>query len=1082
MAPYTKPETVLRRSEELLSVNQPMSALASISEIFSSKRFRQTPLSSLEPIMLRFIDLCVLLRKTRNVKEGLHMYKNVAQNTSVSSVEMVVQHFITKSKEKLDEALAKVDEIEGPLVAEGADQENGAALVDDLEATETPESLLMSTVSEEKSRDRTYRELVTPWLRSLWEAYRTALDILRNNSRLENFYQQIATEAFEFCLTHTRKTEFRRLAETLRSNLASSQKYTNQAHSINLSDPDVLQRHLETRFQQLNTSVKLELWQESFRTAEDINGLIGLSKKVPKNHVMSAFYEKMIRVFGVGENHLFHAAAYNKYFTIQANVAADQPDKLKKLSGLVLLSALAVPVVGSSTSTNEPQRKMRDNEEDSNSLNKTKLGRLASLLGLTSLPTRANLLKDALMRGVLKKSSPELHSLYEILEVDFHPLSITSKIQPILQQLSEDEETKRYVEPLKEVVLTRLFQQLSQVYDSLKLNRVIKLASFGDSEPENLKITRIRVEKFLMEACKRGELEVTLDHSSQLIKFTDRMFENETNSQISSTQLPTSNIPSLLSFNRDQDLVPTQSLAKSGVLQPNSASLLRTHLTRLASALTVSLNHIMPVLSTINETATPDLHLVKSVALQALQIDGPKQRKMLQKRKVTIEERKRKVEELRQKQDIEEAKAKALRIIQIQEEQQIRLQKQNKEREIKKLKDEADKIRAAEAEKVAMALAAQAGLNVDIKNLKGVDTNTIIQMGVEQIEKEKKELAAKMKTVNKRLDHTERAMRREEIPLLAEDYKLQQIRDETNMKKLQEELVEGLQTKHANEVTIKHKLQKMMPDFLKFKERIANQRGHDYKKAKEESLIKIEQAKIERRAQVVKERKLAKAKAAEELKMKEEEERLEEERKKKQAEIDEQERILKAEAEAKAKAMREEREKERAAAAEMAAKQAQREAEAMAKRENKKLAERAAAPPSAGPAAPTAEPWRRTGPGIGAGAEAGAIVSGVAASAAEARPPVVAELKRPTILPGATKAGGWRERLAMKGGEESESTSPVGGLSRVSSASGTRRDNLPPPSTGTGGSGNAYKPPQNRTEPGSGANSRTPSGRGASRW
>ncbi|WAQ84388.1 hypothetical protein PtA15_4A841 [Puccinia triticina] len=1039
--PYTKPETVLRRSEELLSVNQPMSALASISEIFSSKRFRQTPLSSLEPIMLRFIDLCVLLRKTRNVKEGLHMYKNVAQNTSVSSVEMVIQHFITKSKEKLVEALAKVDEIEGPLVTEGAEQEIAAALVDDLEATETPESLLMSTVSEEKSRDRTYRELVTPWLRSLWEAYRTALDILRNNSRLENFYQQIATEAFEFCLTHTRKTEFRRLAETLRSNLASSQKYTNQAHSINLSDPDVLQRHLETRFQQLNTSVKLELWQESFRTAEDIHGLIGLSKKVPKSHVMSAFYEKMIKVFGVGENHLFHAAAYNKYFTIQANIVADQPEKLKKLSGLVLLSALAVPVVGPNTSTHESHRKVRENEEDANSLAKTKLGRLASLLGLTSLPTRANLLKDALMRGVLKKSSPELRSLYEILEVDFHPLSITSKIQPILQQLSEDEETKRYLEPLKEVVLTRLFQQLSQVYDSLKLNRVIKLASFGDSDPENLRVTRIRVEKFLMEACKRGELEVTLDHSSQLIKFTDRLFENDTNNQISSTQLPMSNIPSLLSFNRDQDLVPTQSLTKSGVLQPNSASLLRTHLTRLASALTVSLNHIMPVLSTINQTTAPDLDLVKSVALQALQIDGPKQRKMLQKRKVTIEERKRKVEELKQKQDIEEAKAKALRIIQIQEEQQIRLQKQNKEREIKKLKDEADKIRAAEAEKVAIALAAQAGLNVDIKNLKGVDTNMIIQMGVEQIEKEKKELAAKMKTVNKRLDHTERALRREEIPLLEEDYKLQQTRDEANMKKLQQEFIEGLQTKHANEVTIKHKLKKMMPDFLKFKERVANQRGHDYKKAKEESLIKIEQAKIERRAQVVRERKLAKAKKleeerlakekeAEELRMKEEAERLEEERKKKQAEIEEQDRIFRAEAEAKAKAMREEREKERAAAAESAARQAQREAEAMAKRENRKLAERAAAPLSSTvPAVKASEPWRR--PGMG---DSGAApVSGVTAATAtgEVRSPMVpapAEIKqRPTILPGAAKAGGWRERMAAKGGEEADSGASSGG-------------------------------------------------------
>ncbi|KAI7954088.1 hypothetical protein MJO28_006635 [Puccinia striiformis f. sp. tritici] len=226
------------------------------------------------------------------------------------------------------------------------------------------------------------------------------------------------------------------------------------------------------------------------------------------------------------------------------------------------------------------------------------------------------------------------------------------------------------------------------------------------------------------------------------------MFENDTNNQMSSSELPASSVPSLLSFNRDQELVPTQSLGKSGVLQPNSATLLRTHLTRLASALTISLNHIMPVLSKINETAVPDLDM---------------------------------------KQDIEEAKAKALRIIQIQEEQQICLRKQNKGREIQKLKDEADKIRAAEAEKVALALAAQAGLTVDIKNLNGVDTNTIVQTGAEQIKQEKKELAAKMTMVNKRLDHTERALRQEEILLLDENYELQQTQDETNMKKLQEE-------------------------------------------------------------------------------------------------------------------------------------------------------------------------------------------------------------------------------------------------------------------------------------------------------
>ena len=179
-----------RRADELLSVNQPLAALSSMSEVFSSKRFRTTPLSTLEPILIKFLGLCVDLRKGRTAKEGLHMYKNVAQNTSVASVEVVVQKFLDQSRAKLTEALAKVDELEGPAVEKTTTVDGiVTADVEDLEASETPESILLSTVSEEKSRDRTYRTLVTPWLRFLWESYRTALDILRNNARLEVLYQ-----------------------------------------------------------------------------------------------------------------------------------------------------------------------------------------------------------------------------------------------------------------------------------------------------------------------------------------------------------------------------------------------------------------------------------------------------------------------------------------------------------------------------------------------------------------------------------------------------------------------------------------------------------------------------------------------------------------------------------------------------------------------------------------------------------------------------------------------------------------------------------------------------------------------------
>ena len=65
---------------------------------------------------------------------------------------------------------------------------------------------------------------MTPWFKFLWETYRSVLDILRNNSRLEALYAMTATHAFQFCLTYRRTTEFRRLCDILRNHLANLNK------------------------------------------------------------------------------------------------------------------------------------------------------------------------------------------------------------------------------------------------------------------------------------------------------------------------------------------------------------------------------------------------------------------------------------------------------------------------------------------------------------------------------------------------------------------------------------------------------------------------------------------------------------------------------------------------------------------------------------------------------------------------------------------------------------------------------------------------------------------------------------------
>ena len=55
---------------------------------------------------------------------------------------------------------------------------DAAASVDDLDAEQTPESIMLSTMADASAKERTDKEVVVPWLRFMWETYRTVLDIL----------------------------------------------------------------------------------------------------------------------------------------------------------------------------------------------------------------------------------------------------------------------------------------------------------------------------------------------------------------------------------------------------------------------------------------------------------------------------------------------------------------------------------------------------------------------------------------------------------------------------------------------------------------------------------------------------------------------------------------------------------------------------------------------------------------------------------------------------------------------------------------------------------------------------------------
>mmetsp|Transcript_33594 Transcript_33594/g.54432 ORF Transcript_33594/g.54432 Transcript_33594/m.54432 type:complete len:1134 (+) Transcript_33594:97-3498(+) len=493
---FAKPENALKRAEELIAVGQKNVALQALHDVITSKRHR-TWQKVLEKVMIKYIELCVELRKGKMAKDGLIQYRMICQQVNVSSLEEVIRHFLELAEDRAKNAQSKAEQT--------------VLDIDDLEAAEeTPESLMLSSVSGENTRDRADREVVTPWLKFLWETYRTVLEILRHNAKLESVYQDTAQRAFAFCLKYKRNTEFRRLSDILRTHLANLNKYPNQQQqSINLNSPESMTMHLETRFSQLNAATELELWQEAYRSIEDIHGLMSMAKKSPKPSMMITYYQKLTQIFWVSENFLFHAYAWYKLYTLtraqQKNISQDDT---KIMASQVLLAALSIP----------PTEKKASGFHFDFDLEKEKNLRMATLMGFSTNPRRDSLLAELTVKNVITNALPQIKEIYSVLEVEFHPLELSQKVKPLLEFLGEHPTLKLYLKPIQHLVLLRVLKQLSQVYKVLKISEFQKLIPF---------ISFYDAERSIVEAVKHSHLTLRIDHQNGTINFGSESFEAE---------------------------------------------------------------------------------------------------------------------------------------------------------------------------------------------------------------------------------------------------------------------------------------------------------------------------------------------------------------------------------------------------------------------------------------------------------------------------------------------------------------------------------------------------------------------------
>lgn len=149
----------------------------------------------------------------------------------------------------------------------------------------------------------------------------------------------------------------------------------------------------------------------------------------------------------------------------------------------------------------------------------------------------------------------------------------------------------------------------------------------------------------------------------------------------------------------------------------------------------------------------------------------------------------------------------------------------------------------------------------------------MLDIKVSRLQSEQRELSDRLKQIAKRLDHTERAYRKEEIPLLEKDYERQQKADKAFFDAARKAELAAAKAQHEENMRIKSRLLRMKDDYNTFKAKLEEKQRSKLEAARRAAEEAIEKEKQERIAQWrAKREEIIKKREAEEAERKRKEE------------------------------------------------------------------------------------------------------------------------------------------------------------------------------------------------------------------
>ncbi|KAJ3871113.1 hypothetical protein F5051DRAFT_487221 [Lentinula edodes] len=133
-----------------------------------------------------------------------------------------------------------------------------------------------------------------------------------------------------------------------------------------------------------------------------------------------------------------------------------------------------------------------------------------------------------------------------------------------------------------------------------------------------------------------------------------------------------------------------------------------------------------------------------------------------------------------------------------------------------------------------------------------IDTTSLFKTQVLALERDKSLHLSRLKTISKRFDHLERVYSVSEMPLLKEDYSVQQGRDRVEWEVRGKEMKEEERKIWEEEMATKARLARTRDDWEDRKSTLLKRKGEEFALRREEAQRKIEPEKSKRLAEVLK--------------------------------------------------------------------------------------------------------------------------------------------------------------------------------------------------------------------------------------